>query len=271
MEFSNPGYKSAVARWFHLDTLDPERFVTSYFVSPFVLRTLRTFIAVYVTATLIYSIVYNDIVGELSTFLDYFTYLTYIGLWGYFMNSVVHSYLYSIRGDVSSFMDYPILTAMHYALYHTVIVFNFLVPIVFWALLSGTLLRGNAGPAEWYNNINVHVLGLVWMFVDVILTRQRCDWRMFVIVFIIVLLYTFEAWIIHAVDGFWTYSFFSWDVGPIAAVWYIGVTIVVIIIFAIQRYIIHPLRDRIGQNVLQPTQAFSNDETKNATEGSEMA
>lgn len=73
----------AIIRWFGFDQFEPERAVTSYWVSPFMLCLIRIPITLYSTIVIWTNIGYTTTQGGMKDFFGYFTNLTYIGLHAY--------------------------------------------------------------------------------------------------------------------------------------------------------------------------------------------
>ena len=84
--------KWAVIRWFRLDRLQPERAVTSYWVSSKALLFIRIPIALYSTVVIWASIGTTAQEGDFQRYFAHFTQLTFIGLHAY----LIVMYLYYI-------------------------------------------------------------------------------------------------------------------------------------------------------------------------------
>ena len=82
--------KWAVIRWFRLDRLQPERAVTSYWVSSKALLFIRIPLALYSTVVMWASIGTSAQEGDFQRYFTHFTQMTYIGLHAYF----IVTYLY---------------------------------------------------------------------------------------------------------------------------------------------------------------------------------
>lgn len=50
-------------------------------------------------------------------------------------------------------------------------------------------------------------------------------------------------------EQWWVYSFLDWRVGPSAAIWYIAISVIIIICFFFQ-VLVHKLRDFIAKNLI---------------------
>ncbi|KAI9265940.1 hypothetical protein BY458DRAFT_556596 [Sporodiniella umbellata] len=233
----------AIIRWFRVDQFAPEEAVTSYWVSSKAFFFVRFTLALYSTVVL-----WTDIGLEahaLNHFFDKFTTMTFIGLHAYLITSTVYHfrYLYSKNLDFI-FNQYAILNYLYVYLYHTVITFNIVTPVVYWSILNGKAIPG---VSAWLNT-SVHGVSGVMMLCNVILGRQKIIMRMILPVLATILCFMFLAFIIHATRGYWVYPFLSWEKGPKAAIWYIAVALITLVAFFIQ-YLIHYVRDLVGRRL----------------------
>ncbi|KAI8390853.1 uncharacterized protein BYT42DRAFT_641428 [Radiomyces spectabilis] len=259
-----------VIRWFGFDRFKPEKAVTSYWVSS------KTFLAIRLVVTLYSTIViWADIAttamgeGGFSHFFAFFTNLTYVGLHAYLVTATYHHvrYLMSNPRRPSSFLDQPtILNYLYVYLYHTVIVYNILTPVVFWAVLAKPLTSGQSSSLQsasetsnsvvpqhmttisWWMECSVHAASFFMMMSEVIFSRMQVYINMILFVFFTVVLYMFLTFIIFAVDHFWVYPFLDWSQGGMAAVWYIVVGVIVVVFFFLQM-LFHWIRNRIARKL----------------------
>lgn len=84
-----PPSGSAVIRWFSLDNFEPERAVTSYWVSSKVFLAIRIPLVLYSTVIMWTSIATSAIEGSMRSYFIYFTHLTYIGLHAYLVVNTI--------------------------------------------------------------------------------------------------------------------------------------------------------------------------------------
>lgn len=72
-----------IIRWFGFDRLEPERAVTSYWVSSKTLLVLRIPVVLYSTVVMWASIGTSAVEGDFKGYFAFFTHLTFIGLHAY--------------------------------------------------------------------------------------------------------------------------------------------------------------------------------------------
>ncbi|KAI7903329.1 uncharacterized protein BX663DRAFT_508244 [Cokeromyces recurvatus] len=197
-------------------------------------------------------IIYTAIMGEFKHFFAYFTNLTFIGLHAYLITTLYHHIKYLWTHQTikrpSSFLDQPsVLNYLYVYLYHTIIVYNLQTPVVFWALLSKEkLFDAHLTPIDFWISISLHTVTLFILVVEVCLNRMMISIKMIFLVFGTVLIYLFLVFIIYSVEKWWVYSFLDWSFGPSIAVWYIAISVFIIICFFFQ-LALHKLRDLIAQ------------------------
>lgn len=80
-----PSSSNKVIRWLGLDNLEPEKAVTSHFVSSKVLFFIRLPITIYCFIVMCADIIYTAKSGEFKHFFAYFTDLTFVGLLAYLL------------------------------------------------------------------------------------------------------------------------------------------------------------------------------------------
>jgi hypothetical protein len=78
-----PNSSSKVIQWFGFDNFEPERIVTSHFVSSKTLFMIRLPLALYSFVVMWIDIIYTAQTGGFRHFFAYFTDLTFIGLHAY--------------------------------------------------------------------------------------------------------------------------------------------------------------------------------------------
>lgn len=82
---------SKIIQWFGFDKFEPERAVTSHFVSSKTLFMVRVPLALYSIVVLWVDIIWTVKTGGLKHFFAYFTDLTFIGLHSYLIVSICMS------------------------------------------------------------------------------------------------------------------------------------------------------------------------------------
>jgi len=213
--------------------------VTSYVLSPSLLAGIRLLIAVYVLIGLIYMLIHAATVGkDVDSFFSYFTNLTYIGICAYFFASGVQTLLYARnlkRGEES----YPLqrwprmLRYLHTLLLSTVVTYPFLVTIVYWSLLASSSTF--ATPFSAWSNISKHALNSVYAAFEVLLTNtEPLPWMHLPLTVVILSGYLGVAYITHATQGIYTYSFLDpKKQGKKLAIYIVGIAVGQVVVFCI--------------------------------------
>ncbi|KAI7858451.1 hypothetical protein BDC45DRAFT_531648 [Circinella umbellata] len=240
---------SKIIQWLALDHFEPERTVTSYFVSSKTLFMIRIPLVLY-SVIVMWADIGNSIsTGDINHYFAYFTRFTFIGLHAYLVTSFCHhvQYLRCKPKHPASFLNqYSFLNYLYVILYHTVVTYNILTPVVYWVLLSGVLINNkDATTIDWWMALSLHGSTFFIMMTEVIMTRMVLYTRMIVVVFCTVLAYMLLTFIIYASEKWWVYSFLDWDQGASCSIWYIAVAVSVVLCFFLQIGI-HALREKIG-------------------------
>ncbi|KDQ06808.1 hypothetical protein BOTBODRAFT_39349 [Botryobasidium botryosum FD-172 SS1] len=236
------------------------KLVTSHFVSPTVLAAFRLALAVYSLVTLIIYLIYDSVtLHDGETFLSYFTHLSYIGLCAYFFASGVQTFFFarSLKRHYQSYPTgadtYPLqkwprfLQFLHSLLFSTISTFPILVTIVFWALLSDPTTLGT--PFNAWENISFHAMNSGFVVLEIFLGRMGpSPWSHLPFLVLMLAGYLGVAYVTHATQGFYTYSFLNpAHGGGRLAGYIIGILVAELIIFAIV-WVVCWLRDRPFRN-----------------------
>lgn len=226
---------------------DPDcTFVTSNVLSARSLGRFRLAIAIYTLVALIIILVYNGLkLHNDQTFFSYFTNLCYIGMCSYFWASAVQTLSFSSRmhkaeaakARPTEGREYPLqqwprfLQLLHVFLACTIFVFPFLVTIVFWTLLASGAFSNEYNT---WKNISVHALNSVFALLEIFLSRIVPRWANIPILVLVLGGYIGVAYITHATQGFYTYSFLdpSHGAGKLAG-YIVGIPVAAIIILAL--------------------------------------
>ncbi|ORX49097.1 hypothetical protein DM01DRAFT_1409565 [Hesseltinella vesiculosa] len=236
--------------WFGLDQFQPEKAVTSHFLPSSGLLFLRLIFVLYSGAVQWASVYWMASHFEFRHYFGYFTYLTFIGLHAYFVVTFYHHvrYLLSSRRPISFLCQWPMLNYLYVYLYHTVITFNLVTPIVYWGLLSSDFLsKGSDNDRmEWWLTPSVHGASMVMMLVDVFFNRMVVMTRMLLLVLLTVIIYLCLALVYYETEGWLVYSFMDLSQPIRAVMYYSGVFFLFVACFFFQKAI-HLLRDFLFQ------------------------
>ncbi|TFK71168.1 hypothetical protein BDN72DRAFT_765518 [Pluteus cervinus] len=216
---------------------DPDhRFVTSYFISPSALAVIRILIAIYTLVTNLYVLIRLGVRShEADQFLPYFTNLSYVGQCAYFWAAGVQTIFY-VRNDGSGYplQSWPkVLRYLHRVLFSTTTTYPILVTIVFWILLADASTF--ATPYSAWANLSRHALNTVFALFEIGLTNGGpLVWIDIVPCVVCLGAYLGVAYITHATQGYYTYSFLDpVKEGKLLAGYIIGIAAGECIIFAI--------------------------------------
>ncbi|CEG76173.1 hypothetical protein RMATCC62417_11106 [Rhizopus microsporus] len=197
---------NTIIQWFGLDQFEPERAVSSNFVSSKTLFIIRLPLVLYSFVVLWIDIIWSIKTDQFRHFFAYFTDLTFIGLTAYLVTTQYHhaKYLWftsSSSQRPNSFLDQtPVLNYLYVYLYHTIIVFNIQTPVVFWALLAQErLFNAHLSPIDFWISISLHAVTLFILVVEVIFNRMTVQRNMVFLVYGTVVFYMFLTFIIFAV------------------------------------------------------------------------
>ncbi|KAH9923972.1 uncharacterized protein BXZ73DRAFT_50715 [Epithele typhae] len=183
--------------------------VTSYCLPPVALAALRLSIGTYAAFAVIFELVRESVRDhDAQTYLSYFTHLSYIGIIAYQFAAGVQTLLYVLNRRKS----YPLqrwprfLQFLHRLLFATITSFPIVVTAVFWALLADAQTLGTTY-SRW-DNISVHAMNSVFLLVEVLLTNMPpSPWTHLPICIVLLGGYLGVAYITHATQGFYSYSF----------------------------------------------------------------
>ncbi|KDR71903.1 hypothetical protein GALMADRAFT_253687 [Galerina marginata CBS 339.88] len=215
------------------------KLVTSYLVSPVVLAGIRLLIGLYVLVGLVFMLVWEGTkTKDIDSFFSYFTNLTYIGICAYFFASGVQTLFYA-RNLKNGQEEYPLqswprfLRYLHRLLLTTIVTYPLLVTIVYWVLLSSSSTF--ATPFSAWSNISKHALNSVYAIFEIVFTNvEPMPWVDLPATIVILCGYLGVAYITHATQGIYTYSFLDpKKQGKKLAAYIVGIAVGQVIIFLI--------------------------------------
>ncbi|KAG8976646.1 hypothetical protein FRC05_003485 [Tulasnella sp. 425] len=192
---------------------DPDcTFVSSHVLSPLAFGIFRLAIAIYTFVALIFIMVWNGVkLHNLQTFFSYFTNLCYIGMCAYFWASAVQTLAFSRRMRKPAAANATPTeggsthcNSGHASFSSSTSSLPFLVTIVFWALLADGAFSNEFN--SW-KNISVHALNSGFALLEIFLSRIVPRWANIFILILVLAGYLGVAYITHATQGFYTYSF----------------------------------------------------------------
>ncbi|KAF9482849.1 hypothetical protein BDN70DRAFT_904449 [Pholiota conissans] len=221
------------------------RLVTSYILSPVQLGLIRTLFALYTLVTLIFVMVWEGTkTKDIDAFFSYFTNLSYIGICAYFLAAGTQTLLF-VKYSRGGEHHYPLQTwprplrCLHIFLLSTIITFPILVTIVYWALLSSSSTFTT--PYSAWTNVSKHALNTAFAFFEICVTNiEPSTWIHLFTTIVILGGYLGVAYITHATQGFYTYSFLDPSKGSKKLVIYvIGIALGQCLVFSIVNGVIY--------------------------------
>jgi len=221
-------------------------FVTSPVFSPFVLAILRLSFAIYTLFTVIFVLVWEQVVEDSDGYFSYFTHLSLIGLTAYFFAAAVQTFVYA-HGNR---MGYPLqrwprpLQFLHVLLHSTIVTYPILVTAVYWGLLASSKTF-ESRYSSW-SNVSQHILNAVFALFEILFTHAMpSPWLHLPILVLFLLGYLGVAYITHATQGFYTYSFLNpQKQGAKLAAYIAGIAIGEVVVFLLVRGVVL-LRERL--------------------------
>ncbi|KAK5191597.1 hypothetical protein LTR99_003574 [Exophiala xenobiotica] len=188
---------------------DIRPFTTSWLLPPLALSLLRLLFFTYCLATQLTNWIYDGVHSSahlIGQEFSYFTNLTYWGILFYSLVAGVHTLTYTLKGG-SWLETWPRpLRALHSFFYTTIVTLPFLVTIVYWAVLYD----GPWFPVifDGWSNISRHALNSVFALVEVILPATNPPPFLHLVgLIVLLLLYLALAYLTHATQGIYVYSF----------------------------------------------------------------
>ncbi|KAJ6599716.1 hypothetical protein DFH09DRAFT_1021167 [Mycena vulgaris] len=216
---------------------DPHhKFVSSPLLPPAFLAALRLLLALYAVASLCTVLAFDVAAGAgPSSFLSYFTELSYIGLAAYYCAAAVQTLAYARYGR------YPLrrwpraLQALHVLLQSTITTFPLIVTVVFWALLSG----GDTFDTTFntWSNISLHALNTPYALLDLLLTNTPpAPWLALPVQLALLVAYLGVAYVTREAQGFYPYPFLDPHTQhAFLAVYIVGIALGACLVFVIVR------------------------------------
>ncbi|PGH23293.1 hypothetical protein AJ80_02709 [Polytolypa hystricis UAMH7299] len=187
-------------------------FETSWLFRPTILAAIRALLSLYAFTTIFFIFGWNGTHDNAQSSRRSFSYFTHLSYWGvafYFLFAALHTFLYARTGRSVLLDKWPrSLRALHSLLYSTATVFPFLVMIVYWALLyDGTWFPETF--SAW-TNISQHLLQAVFALFEIIFPATPTPPLLHIpFLIFILLLYLSLAYLTHATQGFYSYSFLN--------------------------------------------------------------
>jgi len=218
------------------DTFDPQhKFVSSPVFSPYVLAGFRSLLALYALCTVCTVLAFDVSSGDGKSFLSYFTNLAYIGLTSYYWAAAVQTFFYARYGRYPLQRWPRLLQGLHVLLQSTITVFPFIVTVVYWAILSGPLSFDNT--LDGWENTSIHAMNSAFALFEIFFTNSPpAPWLMIPFHILMLCGYLAVAYITHATQGFYTYSFLDpANGGGLLAGYIIGIAAGDVVVFSIVR------------------------------------
>ncbi|KAH9857708.1 hypothetical protein C2E23DRAFT_720282 [Lenzites betulinus] len=189
---------------------DPKHdLVTSPVFSPLVLAILRLGLGFYAFFVLLFHLIWDSVrTHNANSFFAFFTHLSYTGIVAYYFAAGVQSVCYVRNGGTG----YPLqrwprpLQFLHLLLGSTITSYPFVVTVIFWALLSGPSTFDSR--FDTWINISQHAMNSAYALFEITVTNAPpSPWLHLPLCIFMLACYLAVAYITHATQGFYTYSF----------------------------------------------------------------
>ena len=184
-------------------------FVTSWILPPLLLAILRPLISLYAFTCTFYGWGWLDThhqARQIGREFSYFTNLTWWGISFYMLVAGIHTLVYALKGRCWLDSWPRPLQALHSFFYTTIITLPFLVTIVFWTILYD----GPWFPLTFdaWSNVSRHGLNSAFALFEVLIPSTNPPPLLHIAFgILLLLLYLALAYVTHATQGFYTYSF----------------------------------------------------------------
>ncbi|KAJ3103381.1 hypothetical protein HDU97_010219 [Phlyctochytrium planicorne] len=253
----------------HLDKLDDTRLVTSHYLTPRGLRLYRGIIAFYMFAFTFVHFFYDR--AQYTQYFAYFTNFSWLGLLAYFISSTYNVHVYIRNGYKADRLKSRnnFVRWLFWNVYALPAVFHYLIPLVFWVLLSEKLFKE---PTVWgfVSNIHIHALTGVLTCAEVIISRVPMYYSQGTLIIVVATLFVCYSQLAHiwfstSTENFWAYPFL--DTGKKGwYLWYAGVGILFVFFFVVV-VAIHKGRDRRRERLqmvvkMDPDAQYEDEESK---------
>ncbi|KAF8175552.1 hypothetical protein BJ912DRAFT_1147056 [Pholiota molesta] len=252
--------------------------VTSYLLSPVQLAFVRSVIAVYVLVTLVFILVWEGTkTKDIDSFFSYFTNLTYIGICAYFLASGTQTILYAEISKAGQ-QRYPlqswpqVLRCLHIFLLATITTFPILVTndhcvlgfaVVVFDLCYTLLLYVTHSLSSRvedrvlyvllaWSNISKHAFNTAFALFEICFTNiEPNPWEHLIMTLVVLGAYLGLAYVTHATQGFYTYSFLDPSKGSKKlAIYIVGIAIGQCVVFILVNVLIY-VRKRLTRRIVE--------------------
>ncbi|KAG0098711.1 hypothetical protein BGZ93_010593 [Podila epicladia] len=227
-----------LSTFFRVDSFDAERSVTSFFVQPSILIITRALGLIYLIAVLAGALATTS---SLKYFIQFFTNIGWLALTLYYLWALILSIQYC---RLSEFERTQWAKKGSRAL-----------QIVFWIVYSSQAVyqhqRPHTGVYEWAT-VSEHTTNVVFMALEMTLTRMTMDVWHIVFTLGFVVLYLLMAFVDHWINGTWVYSALDYEkmgwtkVGLFYLIVAVGMTVVYLALWKL-----HQIKERRGVERLQ--------------------
>ncbi|GJJ68036.1 hypothetical protein EMPS_00382 [Entomortierella parvispora] len=192
-------------RWLRLQELESERAVTSCMVSPRSLLAFRFIVALYYTAVLIAALVFYK-----TTFFSFLTTISSTSLCVYMWVASYHSFMYCRHKNTNSIDSlFWVLKMGFWFHYISLPCFHSLITTTYWIFLYAGF--ENLPVYFIWVDLSLHAFAIFIVLGEVLLARYQFPVRFWFVPVLLLVLYMFLTWFIHAIWHYWVYSFLGVD------------------------------------------------------------
>ncbi|KAI9291823.1 hypothetical protein K502DRAFT_112948 [Neoconidiobolus thromboides FSU 785] len=222
---------------------DPELSVTSNFINPFHLLLIRAFFTIYIFIVIVICIVYHT--NDLINIFGHMTNISFYSLFVYLLLSLYLSIVYVRRDPNQAFQPKTGIVIAQRLLYHTNLVFAFLISLTYWSLLFKEDYNSNHNSTYLFLTTSMHGFNYIIISIEFLLTKAKFYFVFVFFVQLFSIFYLVLSIIIHEVFGVWTYFFMDYNKHPLFSILTFAFAFIAELIYGLLLILIHKLRDAL--------------------------
>lgn len=242
-------------QFLHVEELEPHRCVRGI-VPASVLGGIRLMFCLFYTSVLAVYLCNLPVIAVKP--IAFLTLLSFYGLFAYLLVNPLVQQL--ITNQVSTYQSIRFLynpshapwegwhwgfRFLYFLHYQINVVLGFVVTLVYWTILASPDLAANSGAASLFTNISMHAVNSAIVISEIALGSNPFILNHIFLALPFVYLYLPYAFLIHAIHGFWIYSFLDYQAHPITTLITIVMVVVVSISFYLLMWLLHSKRDQL--------------------------
>jgi len=242
--FSLYMFVSSFKKFISQDEFKELRVVRGGLISSTLLAAFRFIISVYYLLVLILHIIYGP--DEPVYYVAYLSFLSFYGINAYLILSTYFSLRYYFdRTYIPWEGQHWIFLFLYSLLYEVCVSLSFTVTSIYWILLAKDDLA-DISQMGLFLSISYHGFDFIIMIFEVVFANNPLFFNHFIFIFVIVFLYSPYAFLLHAIYGFWSYSFLNYEDNPVVTAVTILSAFIVSLFYYMFMWFVHRLRDRFN-------------------------